>query len=401
MPITQNLIRNFFLRETLKGNGKGGSGIERVHIVGAGNMGAQIGAWCAFKGMHVTIEDPEPQSLGRAVAGMHRLADRKLHDPEALRAKDRFIPDPHGDGLRQADLVIEAAPENVSLKGAIYARLESEARRDAIIATNTSSLDIAELTSGLARPGRFVGIHFFNPVSRLDLIEVVCHDGVDETTHTRALRFVADIGKLPLPVKAAPGFLVNRALMPYLGEALLMIDEREQPERIDAAAEAFGMPVGPVELADQVGLDICLAVAESLAENLDRPMPRIPEWLRAKVANGEFGRKTGQGLYAYDADGKPKKDKLRHDPDEAMQDRLILPMVDAVAAALEEGVVADADSADAAMIFGTGFAPFRGGPMHYAQERGRGNVLATLDKLAAVHGARFEPSRWWRQKAEA
>jgi len=397
LPVTQNLIRAFFLREKLKGNGKGKSGIAHVHVVGAGTMGAEIGAWCAFKGMRVTIEDPQVAALGRAVAGAHKLINRKLHGPEALHARDRFIPDTNGVGLRHADLVIEAAPEKPELKRSIYARLEKEVRPDTVIATNTSSLDLAALFEGLAKPDRFVGIHFFNPVSKLDLVEVVRHDGVDEDVYSKALRFVADIGKLPLPVKAAPGFLVNRALMPYLGEALLMIDEGEQPERIDAAAEAFGMPVGPVELADQVGLDICLAVADSLAESLERPMPPVPQWLREKVEAGHLGRKTGKGLYDYDSDNKPKKDKVKQAPDKAMRDRMLLPMLDAVAATLEAGVVPDADSADAAMIFGTGFAPFRGGPMHYAKERGYADVAATMEKLVLVHGPRFTPSRWWQR----
>jgi len=395
----QNLVRTFFLRERLKANGKGASGIGHVHVVGAGTMGAEIGAWCALRGLRVTIEDPNRAALGKAMAEAHKLFGRRLDDPERLRAKDRFVPDTHGNGVRHADLVIEAGPERPDLKRQIYARIEAEVRPDTILATNTSSLDLDALKQGLARPGRFVGIHFFNPVSRLELVEVVRHRTTDADVYETALRFVADIGRLPLPVKASPGFLVNRALMPYLGEALLMIDEGVQRERIDAAAEKFGMPMGPVELADQVGLDICLAVADSLGRDLDRPMPDVPQWLRDKVANGELGRKTRKGLYDYGSDGKPEKDKVRQAPDDAMRDRLILPMLDAMAAALDEDVVADADSADAAMIFGTGFAPFRGGPIHYARKRGFADISATLEALATELGPRFSPSGWWR-KAE-
>lgn len=399
MPATQNFIRDFFLRERLKANGKGASGITRVHVVGAGTMGAEIGAWCALRGLDVTIEDPSLESLSKAVASARKLFDRRLSGPKRLRVADRFVPDTHGLGARRADLVIEAGPERVDIKRSIYARIEQEARPDAILATNTSSLDLDVLAEGLRRPDRFVGIHFFNPVSRLELVEVVRHKAVDADVFGRALRFVDDISRLPLPVANAPGFLVNRALTPYLGEALLMIGEGEQRERIDAAAEQFGMPMGPVELADQVGLDICLAVADSLAAGLDRPLPEVPQWLRDKVARGELGRKTGKGLYDYGADGKPKKDKVDRAPDAALQDRLILPMLNAVAAALEEGVVEDADSADAAMIFGTGFAPFRGGPMHYARMRGFANVAAVLEELVRMHGDRFMPDGWWRSQA--
>ncbi|GGO93254.1 3-hydroxyacyl-CoA dehydrogenase NAD-binding domain-containing protein [Stakelama pacifica] len=396
---TQNLIRVFFLRERLKANGKGKSGVEHLHVVGAGTMGAEIGAWAALQGMTVTIADPSREALGKAMKSASKLFERKLDGPELLAARDRFIPDPKGDGVVSADLIIEAAPERVDLKHKIYAGLEAKMKPDAVLATNTSSLDLNELAKGLKNPERFVGIHFFNPVSRLELVEVVKQDKSSDAAYETALKFVGDISRQPLPVKASPGFLVNRALMPYLGEALLMIDEGEQQERIDAAAEDFGMPMGPVELADQVGLDICLAVAESLARDLDRPMPEIPQWLRDKVAAGELGRKTGKGLYDYGWDGKPKKDKVKQAPTEAMRDRLVLPLLDAVARCIDGGIVADADSADAAMIFGTGFAPFRGGPIHYARSRGFTDVRQTLAALADEYGERFEPSAWWR-KAE-
>ena len=397
---TQNLIRVFFLRQRLQQNGKGESGIARVHVVGAGTMGADIGAWCALKGMDVTIQDPSREALGKAVAKAHRLFDRKLRDPELLRAKDRFTPDLHGEGVRHADLIIEAAPEKPELKEKIYRQIEEKARPDAVIATNTSSLNLNDLAKHVQKPDRFVGIHFFNPVGKLDLVEVVRHDGSSSQVFETAQQFVGDIAKLPLPVTASPGFLVNRALMPYLGEALLMIDEGFQRERIDATAEAFGMPMGPVELADQVGLDICLAVADSLARDLDRPMPEVPRWLREKVERGETGRKAGKGLYDYDDDGQPRKDALDGEPNKEIAERLILPMLDAVASAIDEGVVEDADSADAAMIFATGFAPFLGGPMHYARSRGHGNIANALDRLEREHGTRFHPSSWWRKAGD-
>ncbi|QIG80178.1 3-hydroxyacyl-CoA dehydrogenase NAD-binding domain-containing protein [Stakelama tenebrarum] len=397
---TQNLVRVFFLRQRLQQNGKGSSNVRNVHVVGAGTMGAEIGAWCALKGMNVTIQDPSREALGKAVASAHKLFDRKLRDPELLRAKDRFTPDLHGNGVRHADLIIEAAPERPELKEKIYAQIEEKAKPDAVIATNTSSLDLNKLFKGVKRPDRFVGIHFFNPVSKLDLVEVVRHDGSSTEAFETAQRFVGDIGKLPLPVTASPGFLVNRALMPYLGEALVMVDEGVQCERIDKAAEEFGMPMGPIELADQVGLDICLAVAESLARDLDHPMPEIPQWLRDKVERGELGRKTGKGVYDYGSDGKPKKDKLKKPATEEMRKRMILPLLDAVASAIDEGVVEDRDSADAAMIFGTGFAPFLGGPIHYAQSRGFEAVATTMERLEREVGPRYKPSPWWRKAKE-
>ncbi|MCB2076960.1 MAG: enoyl-CoA hydratase/isomerase family protein [Novosphingobium sp.] len=395
-PPAQNLIRDFFLRERLKANGKGPSDIAHVHVVGAGTMGADIGAWCALRGLLVTIEDPNLASLSKAVASAHKLFDRKLRGPEQLRARDSFVPDTHGTGVRTADLIIEAAPEKPALKQSIYKRIESEAKDTAILATNTSSLDLGMLSEGLARPERFVGIHFFNPVAQLELVEVVRHAKVSPEVLETSLRFVADIARLPLPVTPSPGFLVNRALAPYIGEAFLLIDEGVQPERIDEAAENFGMPMGPVTLADQVGLDICLAVADTLTAGLDQPMPPVPQWLRDKVARGELGRKTGKGLYDY-VDGKPVKNAVEQPADEMLVDRLVLPLLNAVASALDEGVVADADSADAAMIFGTGFAPFRGGPIHYARERGFAQVAAALEGLAETLGERFRPSAWWRR----
>jgi len=397
LPETQNFIRDFFLRERLRANGKGKSEVRHVHVLGAGVMGAEIAAWCALKGMKVTLEDLSAAAIAKATAAAHALITRKLRGADALHALDRFVPDPRGHGLRHADMIIEAAPERMDLKRQILARLEAGARADAVLATNTSSLDLAQIAEGLKEPSRLVGIHFFNPVSKLELVEVVRHPKLDPDIVARAQRFVGAIGKLPLPVGNAPGFLVNRALMPYLGEALLMIDEGEQKERIDAAAVQFGMPMGPVELADQVGLDICLAVAETLAAGLTVETPGVPQWLRDKVAGKELGRKTGRGLYDYGSDGQPKKERVGKAPDAAMMVRLILPMLNAVAMTLEEGVVDDADSADAAMIFGTGFAPFRGGPIHYAGEIGFEKVAEALEELATRHGERFRPSGWWRK----
>jgi 3-hydroxyacyl-CoA dehydrogenase/enoyl-CoA hydratase/3-hydroxybutyryl-CoA epimerase len=228
----------------------------------------------------------------------------------------------------------------------------------------------------------------------MQLVEIVHHDGISPDVLARASAFLGRIDRLPAAVKSAPGFLVNRALTPYLLEAMVMSDERFTRETIDAAAERFGMPMGPIELADQVGLDICLHVADVLKESLDRKMPDIPQWLRDKVAKGELGRKTGKGLYEW-KNGKAVKNVEPRDPAPDMTDRLILPLLDVCVGCLREGIVADEDTVDGAMVFATGFAPFRGGPMHYARERGIGEIKATLERLAQRYGDRFRPDSGW------
>lgn len=391
----QNLIRVFFLREALRKNGSGKNAIQRVHVVGAGTMGAEIAAWCAIKGCRVTISDVQMQPIGAAIKHAARIAkESHLSDIEIRDALDRLMPDPKDYGLADAQLVIEAAPEKVDLKRELMASIETRCRRDAIIATNTSSLELAELVSALDNPGRFAGLHFFNPVSRLELVEVVSHPKATKKTLSALNAFVGAIGHMPAPVKSYPGFLVNRVLTPYLLEAALMVDEGMEPERIDRAAERFGMPMGPLEVADRVGLDICLHVADSLRDNLDKPVPEVPDWMRRRVDRGNLGAKSGEGIYKWE-DGKPKKEGSEGDVDAEMQDRLILPMLDAAVECLREGVVEDSDTLDGAVIFATGFAPFRGGPIHYARQRGPEKIVEALKRLAEKHGPRFAPDEGW------
>jgi len=395
----QNLIRVFFLRQKLKELAGKDAGISQVHVIGAGAMGGDIAAWCAWKGLRTSLSDVKADVIGKAVGRAAALYEKIAHgDRLKIRdALDRLIPDPEGQGVTSADLIIEAAPEKADLKRKLYADAEPRMKQGAILATNTSSIPLAELREGLRRPERLVGIHFFNPVSRLDLVEVVSHDGTDADVAAQARAFVGRIGKLPVPAKSAPGFIVNRVLTPYLTEALTLMDEGLAPEVIDKAATDFGMPVGPLELADQVGLDIGLAVAEMLKRELGWPLPDAPQWLKDKVEAGELGKKTGKGIYVW-RDGKPVKAHPKKDadaPDPALADRLVLPMVNTAVAVLREGVNDDPDAIDAAMIFGTGFAPFRGGPLHYARERGVDAVVAALSELARQHGARFEPDAGW------
>ncbi|MBO6815774.1 MAG: enoyl-CoA hydratase/isomerase family protein [Rhizobiaceae bacterium] len=393
----QNLIRVFFLREKLKNIGDGEHGISHVHVIGAGAMGGEIAAWCAVRGFRVSLGDVKNAPIGEALKEAKALCnDQHLSGTETRDALDRLIPDPQGHGIAQADLVIEAVPEKPELKREIYKAIEPRMKATAILATNTSSLELPELATALKNPARFAGVHFFNPVSKMQLVEIVYHDKTEKNVLERLNAFTGSISRLPAPVKSYPGFLVNRALMPYLMEALMLLDEGHEKVVIDRTAEQFGMPMGPIELADQVGLDICLHVAESLKGNLEKPMPEIPDWLRKKVEKGELGRKTGQGFYKW-SDGKVQKEDvpdLAKAPDD-MLDRLILPMLDACVECLRKGIVEDTDVIDGAMIFATGFAPFRGGPMNYARDRGVDEIRNKISELRNKHGPRFEPDRGW------
>lgn len=402
----QNLIRVFFLREHLKGLAGEKHGIRHVHVIGAGTMGAEIAAWCAIRGFDVTLFDIAEKPLAAALKKAGEICDQEHLDALDKRdALDRLVSDPKGFGVKAADLVIEAGPEKTDLKNKIYSGLK-RLKKTAILATNTSSLSLEELAEHAPDQTRFAGLHFFNPVSKLDLVEVVSHEKAANATMARLRAFAVAISKLPAPVRDYPGFLVNRALTPYLLEAMLMVDEGVQKETIDRAAEDFGMPVGPVELADRVGLDICLHVARSLKDRLDKPFPDTPQWFAQMVERGETGQKSGKGFYEW-KDGKPQKgdvgDKEGDNGEDdngdignaQMQDRLILPMLNACMECLREKIVADEDTLDAAIIFGTGFAPFRGGPMHYAADRGHDDIASVLRKLADEHGKRFEPDAGW------
>ena len=391
---SQNLQRVFFLQQSLKNGARGEDGIDHVHVIGAGEMGAEIAAWSAIKGKRVTLGDINLKPLGKAVKTAAKICkDKHLTSIETRDVLDRLIPDPKGYGLARADLVIEAATENPELKEKIYADAEGRMKPDAILATNTSSLRLSELGSNLKNPNRFAGLHFFNPVSKMQLVEVVSQDGTDEKVLERLMAFCGEISRLPVPVTDYPGFLVNRALTPYLMEAMVLMEEGVDKEVIDKAAIDFGMPMGPVALADQVGLDICLHVAESLKSSLDKPMPEINDELRRKVDAGNTGKKSGKGFYDW-SDGTPRPDTDKAGPDD-LTDRLILPMLDGCVECLRKGVARNADEVDGAMIFATGFAPFRGGPMHYAKTRGTEEIRKRLEELAERHGNRFAPDPGW------
>lgn len=361
-----NLIRAFLLRERMKSFAKDCDyQAQHVHVIGAGVMGGDIAAWCALRGLRVTLQDQTYEKIAPAIARAFVLFNKRLRKPQLVQAAmDNLIPDPEGLGVQRADVIIEAVFENLEVKQSIIKKVEQQAKFDAIIATNTSSIPLDDINRVMENPERLVGIHFFNPVAKMELVEVVNSAKTSSEISQQACAFVCQIGRLPLPVKSSPGFLINRVLMPYLMECMQLLQEGFAPETIDDAAKAFGMMMGPVELADTVGMDVCLAVADNLSAHFGGT---VPQALRDKVNQGKLGRKSKEGFYRY-VNGKPVKQKRPIDPRaNDIAQRLIAKMVNEAKLCLQEGVVADADLLDGGMIFATGFAPFRGGPLHYAQ----------------------------------
>lgn len=361
----QNLVRVFFLQERLKSLGKDVNySPHHIHVVGAGTMGGDIAAWCALKGMTVTLQDREPKFIAPAIKRAYKLYKEKLKEPHLIQqAMDRLIPDPNGYGIAKADIIIEAIVENLAAKQELFKMLESKAKPQAILATNTSSIPLDEINTVLQLPQRLVGIHFFNPVAKMLLVEVVKGNQTSPEVLDKATAFVRKIDRLPLPVKSSPGFLVNRILMPYLLESVAMLNEGIPGTAIDKAMTEFGMPMGPITLADTVGLDVCLSVAQYLGKYFNTP---VPPQLVQYVEQKKLGKKTGEGFYKYKNGKQIKPNEKSYDkPLSTISDRLVQRMLDESVACLNEGVVADGDLLDAGMIFGTGFAPFRGGPIHY------------------------------------
>jgi 3-hydroxyacyl-CoA dehydrogenase/enoyl-CoA hydratase/3-hydroxybutyryl-CoA epimerase len=363
-PTTANLIRIFFLQERMKSLGKGTDFKARhVHVVGAGVMGGDIAAICAMRGITATLQDTAPERIAPAIKRAAELFKRRLRDERRVRdALDRLIPDASGAGAARADVIIEAIYENLDAKRALFSNLEKICKAEAILATNTSSLKLTDIATALKDPSRLVGIHFFNPVPLLQLVEVVSSQTTNPDVAKRAAAFVRQIDKLPLPTRDSPGFLVNRVLGPYMQNAFRMLDEGVKPETIDRAMEDFGMPMGPAELADTVGLDICLHAGKALAKGAASEKD-VPEILSKKVALGELGKKSGKGIYRYENGRAQKGQPDAYEP--RLIEHLIEPYLVEAQAVLAEGIVADADLVDAGLIFGTGFAPFRGGPLHY------------------------------------
>jgi len=378
---SKNLVRVFFLQERLKNQAKDVKwAAKHVHVIGAGTMGGDIAAWCALQGLHVTLQDREAKYIAPAIKRAYKLFLEKLKEPYLVqKAMDRLVPDVAGIGVDKADVIIEAIFENLAAKQALFKEVERRSKPTALLATNTSGILLDDINTVMQRPERLVGIHFFNPVPKMLLVEIVKGEKTTLNVIDQATSFTRKIDRLPLQVKSTPGFLVNRVLMAYLLESLNLLEKGMSPIAIDKAMLAFGMPMGPVALADFVGLDVCLAISEYLAPYLHC---KVPVRLSEMVAQGKLGKKSGEGFYKYTKSGKPIQPKEKKEGPAALEnisDQLISRMIEESISCLKEQIVADADLLDAGMIFGTGFAPFRGGPMQYAKSKGVSISAGTVE----------------------
>lgn len=367
---SRGLRRVFGLMEQLKANGKGADfKARRVHVIGAGVMGGDIAAWCVLQGLEVTLQDREMKYVEPALERAARLFRKRLKTPDRIAgAKSRLIADVAGAGAARADVIIEAIFENLEAKQQLFADLESRVKPGAILATNTSAIPLRDIASVLEQPTRLIGLHFFNPVDKMPLVEVVYDEDTEADEVQRGAAFCNQIGRFPLPVVSSPGFLVNRVLARYMLKAFQLHRERGlSKEALDAAAVEFGMPMGPVELADTVGLDVGLGVMHTLGGEDAAEDAKV---LESFVKQGKLGKKSGEGFYAWKK-GKPVKDASAAAGVnlQSLADELMQPYFDECLACLADGIVADRDAVDAGMVFGTGFAPFRGGPLYYLEQR--------------------------------
>ena len=370
---SRNLRRVFMLSEMLKDEAPtNGFKPKFVHVVGAGTMGGDIAAWCVVCGMQASLQDLDEGQLKNALARAKGLFSKQLRGKTAIdAAAARLIADPKGKYIKHADVVIEAIVEKLDVKQKLFQDLEAQMKPGAVLATNTSSLSLEDIAKPLKDPGRLVGLHFFNPVALLPLVEVVRGEATQDEEVRKATAFVTAIKKLPLIVKSCPGFLVNRVLTPYMSEAVRRLEEGTPRDKIDQAALTFGMPMGPLELMDMVGLDIANKVGQELnlfAAQQETTLTRL-------VSAGKLGKKTGEGFYVWE-NGKPKRGETTYDAVELdrLGRELVKPMLDECERALADRIVANEDHVDAGVIFGTGFAPFRGGPLHYRRAQASGGA---------------------------
>ncbi len=366
-----NLRRVFNLMERLKGAGKQEDFVVRhVHVIGAGVMGGDIAAWCVARGLQVTLQDRDLKSIEAAQKRAKKLFKRRLRKKPAIdAASQRLIADVEGKGVSRADVIIEAIFEDAKAKQELFTSLEPQLKADAVLASNTSAIPLETLAQVLDQPSRLIGLHFFNPVAKMPLVEVIYGESTEQVFIDRGASFCAEISRFPLAVKSSPGFLVNRVLAPYLMEAMRCYTEGTDKALIDEAALSFGMPVGPVELADVVGLDVCIKVAETLAGG-DVESER--QLLQSMIDAGKLGKKSSQGFYTWKK-GRAVKSAVKSDPQtlKKLAERLVKPFLEECKVCSADGIVADDDLLDAGIIFGTGFAPFRGGPMNYLQHQNK------------------------------
>ena len=410
----QNLIRIFFLQERAKklklpkeletAPATTVKGVNRALVVGAGLMGAGIAQWLSSRGISVVLKDVGPAPLGNAMQSIAKtygeaVKRHLLSKIDARNAFDRVLPIYEEIPFRDLDLVIEAAIEKLALKQQIFADLESKVPPDLVLASNTSALSIDAIAASLQHPERVVGIHFFNPVHRMQLVEVVRGSKTDSGTLDTALRFAKQIGKLPVLVKDSPGFLVNRILLPYMVEAVRLFSEGHRIENIDRAMLEFGMPMGPLRLTDEVGLDVAEHVAQELVSRL-KHLPPLNDTLGKMIAKGWLGRKTGKGFYEHASGGDEKINAQLSDLQPAepatvnegdLRDRLVLSMVNEAARTIEEKVVDTPKDVDFGMIMGTGWAPFRGGPLRFADDLSISTVVSRLNNLRDRVAPEFAP----------
>ncbi|MSU25452.1 MAG: fatty-acid oxidation protein subunit alpha [Opitutus sp.] len=410
---SHNLVRLFLQTEHAKKSpGADVLPVRRTAVIGAGVMGAGIAQWFAARGLPVVLRDIGPEQVGRGLATIAKLfgegQKRRAFTATEVRAGlDRVQPATGEVSLANVDFVVEAAVEKMELKKHIFQRLADETGPNTILATNTSALSITDLAAATRAPERVVGFHFFNPVHRMQLVEVVVGRQTRPEVVQRAMQFARQIGKLPVRVADRPGFLVNRVLMPYLVEAGRLFEEGARVEDIDAAMLEFGMPMGPLRLVDEVGVDVAQHVARTLADAFGDRIP-VPKVLGSMIEKGALGRKTGTGFYAYK--GKHIAPNLTvHDfqttfeagwfTRQELQWRMALMMLNEAARCVEERVVDTPGEADFAMVMGAGFAPFRGGPLRYTDHVGAEFIVAEMDRLVGLGLKRFAPCELLRRMA--
>jgi 3-hydroxyacyl-CoA dehydrogenase/enoyl-CoA hydratase/3-hydroxybutyryl-CoA epimerase len=412
----RNLVTLFFLQEQARKRPAPDAAqaqIRKVGIVGAGTMGAGIAQVAAIKGFEVVVQEVNEAALA---AGMQKIEDlfgkavehRVLSQQDAQQKLAAIGRTTTWQGFADVDLVVEAVIEEMDAKRAVFRELEQRTRPTAFLATNTSSLLVAGLQESREHPERIGGLHFFNPVHKMPLVEVVRGPATDEPTLTALRQFAIALGKTPVVVKDSPGFLVNRILMAYLNEAIGLLWEAGMEVKLaDRLMRRFGMLMGPFEVLDQVGIDVANHVEKTIRSSATDAFPSYP-LLGTMVERGWLGAKSGRGFYLY-RDGKPQGQnaELPRDVRSAKtenvhesRDRMVLLMVNQAAACLEEGIAVDAPTVDLAMVFGTGWAPHRGGPLRYADDRGLAEIVRVLMELSKAHGPRFEPCNELRGRAE-
>ena len=407
----RNLLRLFVSKERARKSSAHVAAISRAAVIGAGTMGAGIAQWLSSRGLSVILRDVNLEQLVRGMATVTLLYEDavKRHRLTALEArdgKDRVFAAATDLPMRDVDIVVEAATEKLPLKQDIFRCLAAQTTAGTILATNTSALPVTEIAAATNAPERVVGLHFFNPVHRMELVEVVAGEKTSPDVLARTAQFARRIGKVPVVVRDSPGFIVNRILMPYLVEAVCLFDSGASAHEVDETMLDFGMPMGPLRLLDEVGIDVAAHVVKTLGKHFGERVS-APPLLEKMLGANMLGKKTGRGFYDYASD-KPNHElgvmrtvhRHAHFTRDELTQRMSLLMVNEAARCMEEKVAASAADIDLAMVLGTGFAPFHGGPLRYADKLEIANVVAALEKLAALD-ARFTPCVSLKQRAAA